>query len=94
MATLRLPVVADDAFREHYRALIVASVAHAPEARAAARHRPWLRVGIRQVASVVWVGVLAVLVADIVVLGVRSPATGAADIALVVMTFVWFFTHA
>jgi hypothetical protein len=93
MATLRVPVVADSAFREHYRALIAASVVHAAETRAPARRRPRSGVGIRHVASIVWVGMLAALVADVVVLGVRSPATGAADIGLVVVTFVWFFTR-
>jgi hypothetical protein len=89
MATLRLPEVADDAFAEHYRALIV----HAAEARRPSPRRPWLGAGIRQVASVVWLGTFVVLVANVVVLGVHSPATGAADLGLVVMTFVWVFTH-
>jgi hypothetical protein len=52
---------------------------------------PWFGTTIRRAAAVVWFATLAALVANVIVLGVDSPATIAADLGLVAMTFVWFF---
>jgi hypothetical protein len=52
---------------------------------------PWFGTTIRRAAAVVWFATLAALVANVIVLGIDSPATIAADLGLVAMTFVWFF---
>jgi hypothetical protein len=52
---------------------------------------PWLGTTIRRTAAAVWFATLAALVANVVVLGLDSYATAAADLTLVAMSFVWFF---
>jgi hypothetical protein len=51
---------------------------------------PWFGTTIRRAAAVVWFATLAALVANVLVLGIESPATVAADLGLIAMTFVWF----
>jgi hypothetical protein len=51
---------------------------------------PWFGAGARRAAAAVWALTLAVLVCNTVVFGFRSWATGAADLALVTLTLVWF----
>jgi hypothetical protein len=53
-------------------------------------YEPWFGTGLRRTAAVVWFATLAALVANLVVLGVDSYATAAADLGLVAMTFLWF----
>ena len=45
---------------------------------------------VRRVAAAVWVLVLLVLVANTIVLGFESWATGAADLTLIAVTLAWF----
>jgi hypothetical protein len=56
----------------------------------AADYEPWFGANIRRAAAVVWFATLAALIANVIVLGLDSPATIAADLGLVAMTFVWF----
>jgi hypothetical protein len=53
-------------------------------------YEPWFGTTIRRAAAVVWFATLAALIANVLVLGIESPATVAADLGLIVMTFVWF----
>jgi hypothetical protein len=53
-------------------------------------YEPWFGTNIRRAAAAVWFLTLAALVANVIVLGIDSPATVAADLGLVAMTFVWF----
>jgi hypothetical protein len=52
---------------------------------------PWFSQRIRRTAALVWFATLGTLLANLVVLGVDSYATAAADLGLVAMSFVWFF---
>ena len=52
--------------------------------------KPWFGPTIRRAAAVVWFAMLAALIANVIVLGIESPATAAADLGLIAMTFVWF----
>ena len=54
---------------------------------------PWFGPGIRRTALIVWVMTLGALVADVVVLGVKSYTTIGADLGLVAMTFILFFAY-
>jgi hypothetical protein len=53
---------------------------------------PWCGPGIRRAAAAVWVLTMVVLVANTIVLGFDSWATGAADLTLIGLTLVWFAT--
>jgi len=53
-------------------------------------NEPWFGTTIRRAAAVVWFATLAALIANVLVLGIESPATVAADLGLIAMTFVWF----
>ena len=53
-------------------------------------YEPWFGTTIRRAAAVVWFATLAALIANVLVLGIESPATVVADLGLVAMTFVWF----
>ena len=53
-------------------------------------YKPWFGTTIRRAAAVVWFAMLAALIANVIVLGIESPATAAADLGLIAMTFVWF----
>jgi hypothetical protein len=53
-------------------------------------YKPWFGTTIRRAAAVVWFAMLAALIANVLVLGIESPATAAADLGLIAMTFVWF----
>ncbi len=53
---------------------------------------PWFGPGIRRAAAAVWVLTMVVLVANTIVLGFDSWATGAADLTLIGLTLVWFAT--
>jgi hypothetical protein len=53
-------------------------------------YEPWFGTTIRRAAAVVWFATLAALVANVLVLGIESPATVVADLGLIAMTFVWF----
>jgi hypothetical protein len=53
-------------------------------------YEPWFGTTIRRAAAVVWFATLAALLANVIVLGIGSPATAVADLGLVAMTFVWF----
>jgi hypothetical protein len=72
----------------------VAAPVEAPVIRAprlpAATDVPWFGTSIRRAVAVLWFATLAALLANVVVLGIDSYATAAADLGLVVMTFVWF----
>ena len=46
--------------------------------------------GARRAAATVWALTAVVLVVNTIVLGFGSPATGAADLALIALTLVWF----
>ncbi len=46
--------------------------------------------GVRRAAAAVWALTAVVLVVNTIVLGFGSPATGAADLALIALTLVWF----
>jgi hypothetical protein len=61
----------------------------APRLREVA-YKPWFGTTIRRAAAVVWFAMLAALIANVIVLGIESPATAAADLGLIAMTFVWF----
>ncbi len=50
----------------------------------------WAGPGVRRAAAAVWTLVLVALVVNTVVLGFDSWATGAADLALITLTLVWF----
>jgi hypothetical protein len=63
----------------------------APRLVPVVEYEAWFGRRIRQAAGVVWLATLAALVANVVVLGVASPATGVADLGLIAMTFIWFF---
>ncbi len=52
---------------------------------------PWFGPGARKTAFAVWLLTVVALVADVIVLGVGSDATIAADLGLVAMTFFLFF---
>jgi hypothetical protein len=54
-------------------------------------HEPWFGTRIRRIAAVVWFAMFAALIANVIVLGIDSPATILADLGLIAMTFVWFF---
>lgn len=66
-----------------------AVVAEAP-VRVEVEYERWFGPGIRMAARLVWFTTLALLVADIAVLGIDSWTTSAADLGLVAMTIVWF----
>ena len=51
---------------------------------------PWFGTTVRRAVAVLWFATLAALIANVLVLGIDSYATGAADLGLVVMTFLWF----
>jgi hypothetical protein len=51
---------------------------------------PWFGTTIRGAVAALWFATLAALVANVLVLGIDSYATAAADLGLVVMTFLWF----
>lgn len=46
--------------------------------------------GSRAVVRAAWLVTLALLVADVVLFGIRSWQTGVADVGLIVLTFLWF----
>ncbi|MFI5415069.1 MAG: hypothetical protein ACHQ16_05325 [Candidatus Lutacidiplasmatales archaeon] len=83
MAVLRVPDSENSQFREYYRELISESVRHST----AENGRPQLRSSVR----VVWIVMVALLVADLLAFGVHSWTTSVADIALIVATLVWFW---
>jgi hypothetical protein len=72
--------------------VLVAPPVVEPVAPSATRdgYEPWFGTTIRRTAAVVWFATLAALVANVIVLGIDSPATAVADLGLVAMTFVWF----
>ena len=51
---------------------------------------PWFGTTVRRAVAGLWFATLAALIANVLVLGIDSYATGAADLGLVVMTFLWF----
>jgi hypothetical protein len=51
---------------------------------------PWFGTTVRRAVAVIWFATLATLIANVLVLGIDSYATAAADLGLVVMTFLWF----
>jgi hypothetical protein len=53
---------------------------------------PFIGRGVRRAAVAVWVLTAVVLVSNTVVFGFGSWATGAADLALITLTLVWFAT--
>ena len=59
-------------------------------ARVEVEYECWFGPRIRTAARLVWFATLALLVADIAVLGINSLMTSAADLGLVAMTIVWF----
>jgi len=63
----------------------------APRLVPVVEYEAWFGQTIRRTAGIVWFATFAALVANVVVLGVDSPATGVADLGLVAMTFIWFF---
>jgi hypothetical protein len=83
MAVLRVPDSEDSQFREYYRELISESVRRSAEQSG----EPHLRSSVRMV----WIAVVALLVADLLVFGVHSWTTSAADIGLILVTLVWFW---
>lgn len=54
---------------------------------------PWLATGVRRGAATVWVLAAVVLLANTIVVGFDSWSTGVADLALIVLTLVWFATE-
>ena len=83
MAVLRLPDSENRQFREYYRELISESVRRSSEES----RDPHLRSSVR----VVWIAAVVLLVADLLVFGVHSWTTSAADIGLILATLVWFW---
>jgi hypothetical protein len=67
------------------------AVEPAPRLVPVVEYEAWFSRRIRRTAAAVWFATLAALLANLVVLGVDSPATGVADLGLVAMTFIWFF---
>ena len=67
-----------------------ALVAEPAPARVEVEYECWFGPRIRTAARLVWFATLALLVADIAVLGINSLMTSAADLGLVAMTIVWF----
>jgi len=68
-------------------------VAPAPAREApSVEHEPWFGPGIRRTAFAVWLLTLIALIADVLVLGIDSYPTIGADLGLVAMTFVLFFS--
>ena len=62
----------------------------APPRRPVATDVPWFGTATRRAVAGLWFATLAALIANVLVLGIESYATAAADLGLVVMTFVWF----
>ena len=83
MAVLRVPDSEDSQFREYYRELISESVRRSAEQSG----EPHLRSSVRMV----WIAVVVLRVADLLVFGVHSWTTSAADIGLILVTLVWFW---
>jgi hypothetical protein len=67
-----------------------APVAEPAPVRVEVEYERWFGPRIRTAARLVWFATLALLVADIAVLGIDSLTTSAADLGLVSMTIVWF----
>lgn len=63
----------------------------APRFVPSVEYEPWFSRRIRRTAALVWLATLGTLVANLLVLGIDSSATAAADLGLVAMSFVWFF---
>ena len=84
MAELRVPAGESSPFREYYRELISESVRRSTEERGEPTH-------VRSSVRVVWIAAVVLLVADLLVFGVHSWTTSAADIGLILATLVWFW---
>jgi hypothetical protein len=93
VAELQVPQLVESPFRQHYRELILGSIARAAEAEMQ-QHRlrggGWFGPGLRSSARMVWAATFVVLVCDLAGFGLDSWTTTVADLGLIILTFVWF----
>ena len=98
MAELRVPVLADSAFREHYLELIRTSVERSTETQGRKRSprsgkSAPARFGknVRSTVRTAWLVAFVLLAVDLVVAGVDSWTTSVFDVVLIVTTLAWFW---